>query len=325
MPNRSNNGSAQELLEHQQRPEDKSVSPDLMVAVVEQVEPLPPTDHGGLPLEGTFTVALLADQTGVTSLTLAPGDPDTASLAEHAAEIRRLHKRYVDDLIEIGRRLTESQKLVQHGDWLGWLNREFSWSDRTARNFMYLYGLATKLENFSNLNLPTSVLYLLAAPSTPASVRDEIVERAAAGEAIKVADVKKAIKTRKSQANSPSTKDSSRPLNTATAGTPKATPATRKPNNAGAARRISSHLDILEVWNDASLEERIKAINSIGLRPLLKLMPDDWWPLLEDRVAARQQQQTSASKKAPKRAEDDDLTIPEDLHRSHPVDVGGGA
>jgi hypothetical protein len=96
-------------------------------------------------------------------------------LAEHAAEIRRLHKRVIADVIEIGRRLTECKKIVGHGAWLPWLTREFSWSDRTARNFMQLFELS-KLETVSNLKVPLRVLYLLAAPSTPPEARTEILE-----------------------------------------------------------------------------------------------------------------------------------------------------
>jgi Protein of unknown function (DUF3102) len=109
------------------------------------------------------------------------GGQASASLAEHVAKIHRLHKRCIDDLVEIGRRLTECQRLVQHGDWLDWLETEFGWSDRTALNFMRVYDMAVKSEKFSDLNLPISALYLLAAPSTPADVADEIIERAAAG------------------------------------------------------------------------------------------------------------------------------------------------
>jgi hypothetical protein len=37
------------------------------------------------------------------------------------------------------------------------------------------------------LTLPVSGLYLLAAPSTPAKARDEIIERAAGGEKVTTA------------------------------------------------------------------------------------------------------------------------------------------
>ena len=43
------------------------------------------------------------------------------ALAEHAAMIRRLGKRVVEDIIDIGRRLTLAKELVGHGNWaLGW-------------------------------------------------------------------------------------------------------------------------------------------------------------------------------------------------------------
>jgi hypothetical protein len=49
------------------------------------------------------------------------------------------------------------------------------------------------------------------------------------------------------------------------------------------------HVDIIAVWNKASPEERTKAINSIGLKPLLAVVPQDWWPLLEKHIAERRQ------------------------------------
>jgi hypothetical protein len=119
----------------------------------------------------------------------------SAMLAEHAVAIRTLGKRMIADVVEIGRRLTECQEIVGHGGWAAWLDANFSWSDRTARNFMHAFELA-KSEKFSDLSqvdLPISALYLLAAPSTPETARTEIVDRAKAGESFSVEDIKKAI------------------------------------------------------------------------------------------------------------------------------------
>jgi hypothetical protein len=59
--------------------------------------------------------------------------PDTNPIvAEHAEAIRSLGRRVVADVIEIGRRLTECKKLLGHGNWLPWLDREFGWSEDTA-------------------------------------------------------------------------------------------------------------------------------------------------------------------------------------------------
>jgi hypothetical protein len=116
----------------------------------------------------------------------------TSTLAEHVAEIRRLYKRVTSDIIEIGRRLTDCQGIVGHGHWHDWLKAEFGWSDSSALNFMRVYDMS-KSANFTDLGIPFSALYLLAAPYTPEKTRTEIIERAKAGESVSVADVKDAI------------------------------------------------------------------------------------------------------------------------------------
>jgi len=57
---------------------------------------------------------------------------------------RALGKRVVADVIEIGRRLTESKKICGHGNWLPWLDREFNWQEQTARNFIRFFKTAHK-------------------------------------------------------------------------------------------------------------------------------------------------------------------------------------
>jgi hypothetical protein len=68
---------------------------------------------------------------------------------------------------------------------LPWLEREFEWTDRHALNFMRVYELTGKSENFSDLSLPVSGLYLLAAPSTPDEVQQEVIAHAVAGKVMK--------------------------------------------------------------------------------------------------------------------------------------------
>ena len=67
----------------------------------------------------------------------APASPVTTDpiLAEHAAEIRRLGKRALADVIEIGARLTECKRICGHSNWLPWLDREFRWEETTAQRF----------------------------------------------------------------------------------------------------------------------------------------------------------------------------------------------
>src|SRR5271166_377951 len=91
--------------------------------------------------------------------------------AQHAEAIRVLGRQTVANVIEIGRRLTEAKALAGHGGWLPWLEREFGWTVKTAERFINVYDMS-KFDNLSNLDLPISGLYLLAAPKTPEAARE---------------------------------------------------------------------------------------------------------------------------------------------------------
>jgi hypothetical protein len=104
-------------------------------------------------------------------------------LNKSAEQIRLFGRRAVQDVVEIGRLLTECKAKLGHGEWLPWIEREFGWSDRTARNFMNVYQmLSSKSETVSNLAIDAKALYALAAKSMPNSVREQILARARQGE-----------------------------------------------------------------------------------------------------------------------------------------------
>ena len=137
----------------------------------------------------------------------APGQPiplrslTDLVLAEHAAVIKALGKRVVADVIEIGGRLNECKGICGHGRWLPWLEREFGWDERTARNFMSVHEMSLKSEIVSDLDLPMRSLYLLAAPSTPEVARDAVLELAANGKAITHEQVREMIEKARAQTN----------------------------------------------------------------------------------------------------------------------------
>jgi Protein of unknown function (DUF3102) len=133
------------------------------------------------------------DRLAVDAAQATAASDSLAVLAAHAAEIKRLGKRVIGDVIEIGARLTECKRICGHGKWLPWLDREFGWTDKTAENFINVHKLSSKFENFSNLDLPISGLYLLAAPSTPAEACDAVIERAIGGEPVSVTEIKQTI------------------------------------------------------------------------------------------------------------------------------------
>lgn len=115
-------------------------------------------------------------------------------LAENAAAIRKLTKHVIGDVIEIGRRLSDCKKLLGYGNWLSWLDRESSWSERSARNFVSCYEFArSRSANFADLGIDVSSLYVLAAPSTPEKARAEVLRRAEAGGDVPHAEVKRIV------------------------------------------------------------------------------------------------------------------------------------
>jgi phage N-6-adenine-methyltransferase len=101
---------------------------------------------------------------------------------QRTSEIKTLMGRTAQDIIEIGQKLIEVKARLGHGLFGAWLHSEFEWSERTAQNFM------TVAEVFKSATvadlIPSKALYLLAAPSTPESARDEVLERAGQGERI---------------------------------------------------------------------------------------------------------------------------------------------
>ena len=93
-------------------------------------------------------------------------------------EIRATLKREVADVIKIGGLLTEAKAQLDHGEWLRWLEKEFSLTDRSARNYMTAYGFA-KSETVSDLKLRVSALYLLASDDNISPKEKRVILRVA--------------------------------------------------------------------------------------------------------------------------------------------------
>ena len=161
--------AAKEAEDHQQLSQFRGEAPFLAAQV----------DEGALTLDQALAQAEEMAQAPV--------------LAEHVQAIRKLGRRMIGDAIEIGRRLAECRRIIRR-DWIGWLDRELGLSDRGALNYIRVYELTVaRSENFSDLDLPVSGLYLLARPGTPESVRDDVFRRAVAGEVLSLDDIKREI------------------------------------------------------------------------------------------------------------------------------------
>ena len=108
---------------------------------------------------------------------------------EQTGEIRLLMKRTAQDIITIGQKLIEIKKRLGHGQYRKWIETEFNWSKSTANSFE---NVAKRFGNVQILDVfSLSVLYELAAPSTPESARQEAIARAEAGEKIDCKSAKK--------------------------------------------------------------------------------------------------------------------------------------
>ena len=104
--------------------------------------------------------------------------------------------------IEIGRRLREAKELLDHGQWLPWLEKETEFSERTAQRYMRVfeeYGAAqlgffgpeTNATTLSDLPI-TKALALL---SVPESDREDFAARVDA-EHLSTRELQQAIRER---------------------------------------------------------------------------------------------------------------------------------
>lgn len=105
------------------------------------------------------------------------------AVQKRTCEIKRMVRRTTQDIIEIGEKLIEVKQYLGFGNFSNWLIAEFGWKERTARNFMRVAEVF-KSAKFADLFIATSALYLLAAPSTSESARQEALELARMGEHI---------------------------------------------------------------------------------------------------------------------------------------------
>jgi hypothetical protein len=129
----------------------------------------------------------------VTRTRNAANQKANPKLDEIAERIRTRAKSAFDGVIEIGRDLIAAKKIIGHGKWLPWLEREFAWDESSARRFMAIAEAVGKSPKLSDLNVPVSGLYLLIAHTTPAEVIEAVAERSEQGDKLTLAEVKRMI------------------------------------------------------------------------------------------------------------------------------------
>ncbi|NJR39335.1 MAG: DUF3102 domain-containing protein [Leptolyngbyaceae cyanobacterium CSU_1_4] len=112
---------------------------------------------------------------------------------QRTGEIRERLQRSAQDIWEIGQRLADVRVQLKHGQFEAWLKAEFDWSRRTAYNFINVYETFQERANLAQIDIATSALYLLAAPSTPQGVRDEYLQQAREGKKVTHKDLRETM------------------------------------------------------------------------------------------------------------------------------------
>ena len=109
-----------------------------------------------------------------------------------AAQIRMWRKSTIQRMISTGVCLLAAKQVLGHGRFTEWLEAEFGWTDRTARNYM-LAAEAFEARTEIISDLPATVVYQLASPSTPAAAREAVVSRLLTDKHVPLDDIRDII------------------------------------------------------------------------------------------------------------------------------------
>jgi hypothetical protein len=131
-----------------------------------------------------------------------------ANLRKQAARIKKRIGKATQDLIDIGRDLLAAKKqLINHGEFIGWVEIEVGISRRTAQAYMAVARLA-EAKGAAIALLPPTVVHRLAAKSAPAEVVSEVIAKAESGDVLPDRTVSEMILEAKSQRKQPAQAES---------------------------------------------------------------------------------------------------------------------
>lgn len=150
----------------------------------------PPKSETGLLLSARH------GSTGPTMAEILAGVPIDLTLI--AERIRSNVKRTTESIIAVGDDLIAARDMLARGEFLPWIDAEFSWSRATAYNFIAAAELANKFPTVRNLQART--VYLLAAKATPESVVAEVASNLDAGAPVNHHDIALEVRQKRLEA-----------------------------------------------------------------------------------------------------------------------------
>jgi Protein of unknown function (DUF3102) len=111
-------------------------------------------------------------------------DTDIAyNLRRQAHRIRKRIGKATQDLIDIGRDLLAAKQLLEHGEFIKWVEAEVGIARRTAQAYMAIAKLAED-KGAAIALLPPTTVHRLAAKSAPPEVVREVLAKAQSGDVL---------------------------------------------------------------------------------------------------------------------------------------------
>jgi Protein of unknown function (DUF3102) len=101
---------------------------------------------------------------------------------QRTGEIKSLLRATAQTALEIGQKLIEVKRHLGHGQWGGWLESEFGWSQDTAARHIQIAQRMPDIPQIAEFDV--SALYVLSAPSTPPEARESAIALAQSGQPI---------------------------------------------------------------------------------------------------------------------------------------------
>jgi hypothetical protein len=131
----------------------------------------------------------------------AIGAFDYGSLPPEIAEDLRLDAGRIRDFRDvtggvhvIGWLLTWAKEALSHGQFIGWVRAECGFSIRTAENYIRGSKFIESTDSQSIAILPPGTLYLISAKNAPPEIVEAVLARAAGGEPVPAAEVKRMLR-----------------------------------------------------------------------------------------------------------------------------------
>ena len=106
---------------------------------------------------------------------------DTKDLQQLEAEIKYYLNQTAQNIIEVGRRLSQAKSLIPYGQWQAWLRDNFQLDSRTARRFMQISRRFSKMVGVDHFQ-SSQLTEMLALPAETA--KRFIAEKAAEGKPV---------------------------------------------------------------------------------------------------------------------------------------------